>query len=102
MEAKMSMEFINLVMSRYATKKFDGKRVDEIKLAQLIEMIRYAPSPINLQPWKIKIVTDAGTKAQLRALSWDQEQITSCSHLLVLCADTNLPALVKALEKTMR
>lgn len=96
------MELINIIMSRYATKKFDGRKIDAVKFAQLIEMIRYAPSPVNLQPWKIRVVTDAAMKAQLRPLSWDQEQITSCSHLLVFCADTDLPALVRALERTMR
>ncbi|MDD1719830.1 MAG: nitroreductase family protein [Methanoregulaceae archaeon] len=96
------MEFINLVMARYATKKFDGRRIDGVRIAQLFEMIRYAPSAVNLQPWKIKVVTDPGLKAQLRTHSNDQEQITSCSHLLVFCADTNLPGLVEALGRTMK
>ena len=47
-------------MSRYATKKFDGKVIDDNKIDQLFEMIRYAPSALNLQPWKVKVVTDVG------------------------------------------
>ena len=84
------MEFKELLMSRYATKKFDGKIIDDNKIDQLFDMIRYAPSALNLQPWKVKVVTDVETKKKLSAASMEQAQINSCSHLLVFCADTNL------------
>ncbi len=53
-------------------------------------MIRFAPSALNLQPWKVKVVTDEDTKKKLSAASMEQAQINSCSHLLVFCADTDL------------
>ena len=96
------MEFINIIMQRYATKKFDRKRLDDIKIGQLFEMIRYAPSGLNLQPWKVKVVTDQKVKEQLFPVSWNQEQITTCSHLLVFCADTNLEGLVARMEDLLR
>ena len=84
------MDFKELLMTRYATKKFDGTKIDESKIDQLFEMIRFAPSALNLQPWKIKVVTDEETKTQLSAASMEQAQIKTCSHLLVFCADTDL------------
>ena len=84
------MEFKELLMSRYATKKFDGKKIDDDKFDQILDMIRFAPSALNIQPWKIKVVTDEETKKKLSAASMDQAQITSCSHLLVFCADADL------------
>jgi nitroreductase len=84
------MDFKELLMTRYATKKFDGTKIDESKIDQLFEMIRFAPSALNLQPWKIKVVTDEKTKIQLSAASMEQAQIKTCSHLLVFCADTDL------------
>ena len=33
--------------------------------------------------------------------SWNQEQITSCSHLLVFCADKNIQANISKLETLM-
>ena len=84
------MEFKELLMSRYATKKFDGKIIDENKLEQLFEMIRFAPSALNIQPWKVKVVTDVETKKKLSAASMEQAQINTCSHLLVFCANTDL------------
>jgi nitroreductase / dihydropteridine reductase len=74
------MEFSKIVMSRYATKKFDGKKIPETKINELLEMVRFAPSAINLQPWKIKIVTDQKTKEQLKPAAFNQEQITTCSN----------------------
>ena len=54
-------------MSRYATKKFDGRKIPEEKVGELLELVRFAPSAINLQPWKIKIVTDQKVKEQAEA-----------------------------------
>lgn len=84
------MEFKDIVMKRYATKKFDGKKIPQDKVDQLLEMIRYSASSSNMQPWKIKIITDEETKKKLLPVSWNQQQITTCSHLLVFCAYTEL------------
>jgi nitroreductase/dihydropteridine reductase len=84
------MEFNEIVMKRYAAKKFDGKKIPQDKVDQLLEVIRYAPSSSNMQPWKIKIITDEETKKKLSPASNNQQQITTCSHLLVFCADTDL------------
>jgi nitroreductase len=91
------MEFSEIVMSRYATKKFDGRKIPESKVDDLLELVRFAPSAINLQPWKIKVVTDQKVREQLRPAAFDQEQITSCSHLLVFCADPDYDTLISRL-----
>ena len=89
------MEFKDIVMQRYATKQFDGRMIDELTLFSLLDLIRFSPSAFNLQPWKIKVITASKIKEKLRPLSNDQPQITSCSHLLVFCANTELEKLVK-------
>ena len=91
------MEFTDIVMQRYATKKFDGKKIPEAKINELIELVRFAPSALNLQPWKIKIVTDQNVKDQLKTAAFGQEQVTTCSHLLVFCADPDYDGLMKRL-----
>ena len=95
------MEFKQIVSERYATKKFDGKTIEQKRVDELLEIIRLAPSSWNLQPWKIKIVTDSKLKEKLRAASWNQEQITTCSHLFIFCANKDIEAQIKALEKLM-
>ncbi|VVB57376.1 malonic semialdehyde reductase RutE [uncultured archaeon] len=96
------MEFSEIVKARYATRSFDGRKVDDKLMDQLMEMVRLAPSSVNLQPWRIKVIHDAHTKQALLPHSWNQPQITSCSHLLVFCADTDLEARAKALYSKMK
>jgi nitroreductase/dihydropteridine reductase len=96
------MEFKDIVMKRYATKKFDRRKVPESKMKELFELIRFAPSALNVQPWKIKVVTDQKMKEQLKPATWDQEQITTCSHLLVFCANTDFKGLIERLERLLK
>ena len=95
------LEFNEIVQKRYATKLFDGKKLPQAKVDKLLEMVRYAPSSFNIQPWAIKIVSDAETKEKLKAVSWNQPQITSCSHLLVFCADKGIKQKIDLLESSM-
>ncbi len=96
------MEFKEIVQSRYAAKKFDGKPLDQKKVDELLEIIRMAPSSFNIQPWKVKIVTDQKLKEQLKAVSWNQEQVTTCSHLLVFCANSDIMGNIAKLDKQMQ
>jgi len=84
------MDFKNILEERYATKIFNGKRIDDEKIEQIKDMIRLSPSALNIQPWKIKIIDDDDLKEKLSPATMDQPQIKSCSHLLVFCADTDL------------
>jgi len=96
------MLFKDIVMQRYAVKKFDGKKVSEDLISELLELVRFAPSAINLQPWKIHIVTDQKVKEQLLPASYNQQQVTTCSHLLVFCADTDYDDLIRRLGILMQ
>lgn len=95
------MEFSTIVKERYAVKQFDGKTIPEEKINQLLEIIRHAPSSFNIQPWKIIVIKEKAVKEKLLAASWNQPQITSCSHLLVFCADTNILENIERLEQLM-
>lgn len=95
------MEFGKIVRERYAAKLFDGKKIPEEKFSELMEIVRFAPSSFNIQPWKIIVITDKKTKEKLAPVSWNQPQITSCSHLLVFCANKDIAKNIDSLEKLM-
>ena len=95
------MEFKEIVKARYATKSFDGKKIPESKVNELIELISYAPSSFGLQPYRIKVVSDQKTKEALAPASWNQPQITTCSHLLIFCANTDIKGHIEKYEKMM-
>jgi nitroreductase len=96
------MEFSEIVQKRYATKGFDGRAVDEATISKLLELIRLSASSFNIQPWKVKVISDAATKQALLPHTWNQPQITTCSHLLVICADTALEPRAESLYALMR
>lgn len=95
------MDFDKIVMERYATKLFDGRKIPEDKLNRLLEIIRHAASSFNIQPWKIIVVKDQKLKEKLQPATWNQQQIPTCSHLLVFCADTDIAGNIDRLEKLM-
>ena len=95
------MEFKDIVMQRYAAKQFDGRMIDQDTLFSLLDMVRYSPSAFNLQPWKIKIVSASRIKTALRPHTNNQQQVTTCSHLLVFCANTDFRQLIDNVELGM-
>lgn len=75
---------------RYAVKKFDNtKKLTESQLDLLEKAFQLTPTSYGLQPIKMVVVTDEKLKHQLLPAAFDQPQITTCSHLLVLCSQTN-------------
>jgi nitroreductase / dihydropteridine reductase len=95
------MDFNEIIMSRYATKKFDEKKIDENTVDQICEMTRFTPSALNIQPWKIKVVSDQETKDKLLAASMDQPQVSTCSHLMVFCSDVDMKGNAQKLIESM-
>jgi nitroreductase len=96
------MEFKQILMQRYATKKFDGRDIGREKLNAILDMARYTPSAINLQPWKVKVISDKAMKEKLQPLAWDQQQVSTCAHLLVFCANTDYEGHIAMLVKGMK
>lgn len=86
------MDFIKSAQWRYATKKFDATRKVSPEQIELLKRgVQLAPSSYGLQPYKVLIIEDAALKIQLRSASWDQPQITDCSHLFVFCHYLDFP-----------
>lgn len=80
------MDFIEKMEWRYATKKFDATRkISRKELDLLKRSIQLTPSSYGLQLYKVIIIADQKLKEMLKPFSYDQHQITDCSHLFVLC-----------------
>ncbi len=78
---------------RYATKQFDPSKsiASEIWTA-LEDALVLTPSSYGLQPWKFLIVTNPELKEQLKPFSWNQSQVTDCSHYVVFAIRKHLTA----------
>jgi len=96
------MEFMRIIKERYATKKFSGEKIPEDRVNELLEMIRFAPSSYGLQPFKVVVIEDKYTKEKLLPVSYNQPQITTCSHLLVFCGNSDIKAQIDKYEAMMK
>ena len=76
---------------RYACKEFDStKKISKEDLDAIKESLRLTPSSFGLQPWKFVMVENTELREQLVAASWNQAQVKDASHLIVLCAPTEI------------
>ena len=53
------MLVLEAIRERRSVRRFTEEPVSEEDLAQVLEAARWAPSWVNVQPWKIVIVKDA-------------------------------------------
>ena len=80
-----SSPLLDALRWRYATKAFDpSRRIPSDTWQTLESALVLTASSYGLQPWKFLVITDPALRAQLRPHSWNQSQITDCSHLVVL------------------
>jgi nitroreductase len=78
---------------RYATKQFDPERIINDQLWSTLEQaLVLTPSSYGLQPWKFLVIQDQALRQELRPHSWNQAQITDCSHLVVLLSKRTITA----------
>lgn len=85
------MNLIDNLKWRYAVKQFDrNRKIPEDQLKKIMEAIRLAPSSYGLQLYKVLIIEDEETRNKLKAVSWNQSQITDSSALVVFCNYKNV------------
>ena len=69
---------------RYATKKFDAaKKIHSSIWSALEEALVLSPSSYGLQPYRFVVIAYPELRKKLRAVSWDQPQVTDASHFVV-------------------
>lgn len=83
----MTNDFTKAMDFRHACKVFDAvKKISDDDMHYILEAGRKSPSSFGMEAWKFLVITNEALKAKLRPVCWDQEQITSCSHLVIVLA----------------
>lgn len=59
------MNFLDLVKARYSCRDYAEREVEREKLEYVMECVRLAPSAVNLQPWRFRIVTSSEERQKL-------------------------------------
>ena len=87
------MSLVDKLQWRYATKKMDSSKVvPKAKLDNILEAIQLSASSSGLQPYEILVISNKEIREKIRAIAWDQSQITDCTYLLVFAAWDNYTA----------
>ena len=60
------MDFLELVKSRYSCRDYQPRDVENEKLEYIMECVRYAPSAVNRQPWRFRIIKEDNDKANVQ------------------------------------
>ncbi|MDY3199747.1 MAG: NAD(P)H-dependent oxidoreductase [Arcobacter sp.] len=97
----MEKTFMEAMDFRHACKIFDEtKKISDEDMKFILEAGRKSPSSFGMEAWKFLVITNEELKAKLRPACWDQPQITTCSHLVVVLAgiesvkpESGIPAL---------
>ncbi len=83
----MQNDFMEAMDFRHACKAFDeNRKIPQETVRYILETGRKSPSSFGQEGWKFLVITNEELKAKLRPVCWDQVQITSCSHLVVILA----------------
>ena len=82
------MNTIEAIHSRRAVKEFDpNHKMTPEEIKQFFELARLSPTAFNIQNWRFVHVSDPELRKEIRAVSWDQAQVTDSSLFVILCAD---------------
>lgn len=85
------MQIIESLEWRYACKKFDKERkLTSEQLDLLKKAFNLTATSFGLQPIKLLIIQGESLKEQLLPLTYYQQQTRTCSHLLVICIETEI------------
>jgi len=83
----MINDFQKAMDFRHACKAFDANKIlSEEQMRFILEAGRQSPSSFGMEGWKFLVITNEALKAKLRPACWDQVQVTSSSHLVIILA----------------
>jgi nitroreductase len=84
------MNILEAIQARRAIKYYDPEhRMSAEEERQLLELAMLSPTAFNIQNWRFVVVRDKEIRKQIRAVAWDQAQVTDSSLLIVLCGNLN-------------
>ncbi len=82
--------FTDAMNFRHACKIFDEKKkINENDLRYILNAGINSPSSFGMEGWKFLVITNQKLKEELKPYCWNQPQITTCSHLIVILAAIN-------------
>jgi len=99
-------DILAIARARYTAKAYDpARKIPAPLVEQLRELVRLAPSSVNLQPWHFVVAASDEGKARIARAThgpyaYNAPKVLNASHVFVLCTlhtltDAHLDALVE-------
>ena len=82
------MQTLEAVETRRSIKHFDpNHKLREAEIEKLFSHAILSPTSFNIQNWRFVAVIDQAQKEKIKAVSWNQAQVSDASLVVLLCAD---------------
>lgn len=76
------------IKTRRAVKAFDPQFVmPDADEKELLSLALLSPTAFNIQNWRFVIVKDMALREQIKAVAWNQAQVTDSALFIIMCAD---------------
>lgn len=78
---------------RYATKIFNERKIiDQDKIDSICEAFNLTATSYGLQPIKLLVLQNKKIQKQLLPIAFNQVQVSTASHILIVCIENNIDA----------
>mgnify|MGYP000850260166 CR=1 FL=1 len=90
------MDLLNVSKQRYTTKAYDPeKKIPQEQFERLLQILRLAPSSINIQPWHFFIADNDAAKQRIaQALvgkyAYNAPKVLDSSHTILFCTKADI------------
>lgn len=79
--------FLELCLSRHSVRAYKDTPLPAEALAYVMECVRMAPSAVNKQPWRFRLLTER-TQLDLLARCYDRDWFATAPACFIVCRDT--------------
>ena len=76
------MNLLELTKKRYSCRNYQSKAVEQEKLDYVLECVRMAPSAVNRQPWRFRIISSEEGRQKL-CQCYNREWITTAPTIIM-------------------
>ena len=90
------MDLLNISKNRYTTKAYDAsKKIPQEQFERLLEILRLAPSSINIQPWHFFVADNDAAKQRLAKsligkYAYNAPKVLDSSHTILFCTKADI------------
>ena len=90
------MDLLKITQTRYTTKAYDpSKKIPAEQFERLLEILRLAPSSINIQPWHFFIADHEAAKQRIAkslvgTYAYNAPKVLDSSHTILFCTKADI------------